>query len=82
VSNHALLQFVYSEHLRPITVCPTRIEGIPLLVQPTYGVRPPLDLQSVFIRSLGWLIVPLGVANSTIGIPGLLPLLVWKCDGI
>jgi hypothetical protein len=53
VSNHALLQSVYSEHLRPITVCPTRIEGVPLLVQPTYRVRPPLDPQSVFIRSLG-----------------------------
>jgi hypothetical protein len=53
VSNHALLQFVYSEHLRPITVCPTRIEGVPLLVQPTYRVRPPLDPQPVFIRSLG-----------------------------
>ncbi|MBS3029551.1 MAG: hypothetical protein HCA25_21475 [Dolichospermum sp. DET50] len=35
VSNHALRPFVYSEHLKPITVCPTRIEGVPLLVQPT-----------------------------------------------
>jgi len=30
-SNQALLQFIYSEHLRPITVCPTRTERIPLL---------------------------------------------------
>jgi len=35
VSNHALLQFVYSEHLAKITSHPTRTEGIPLLVQPT-----------------------------------------------
>ncbi len=53
VSNHALLQVVYSEHLRPITVCPTRIEGVPLLGKAYVGVRPPLDPQFVFIRSLG-----------------------------
>lgn len=28
VPNHALLQFVYSEHLKPITVCPTLSFGI------------------------------------------------------
>ncbi|MEH1892967.1 MAG: hypothetical protein V7K92_27285, partial [Nostoc sp.] len=28
----SLLEFVYSEHLRPITVCPTRLVRVPLLV--------------------------------------------------
>ena len=45
-------------------------------------VRPPLDPQPVFIRSLRWLIVPLGVANSTTGFPRLLPLSDQYAAGI
>ena len=41
MSNHALLWFVFSEHLRPITVCPTRIERIPYLILPTGGSTVP-----------------------------------------
>jgi len=45
------------------------------------GARLPLDPQFVFIRSLGWLFVPLGVANLTTEFPGLLPMSVRWLGG-
>jgi hypothetical protein len=69
VSNQALLQVIYSEHLRPITVCPTRTEGIPLLGKAYLGFDLPLTFNSfLFVPSVR-LLVPLGGANSTIGFP-------------
>ena len=41
VSNHALLQLVYSEHLAAITPHPIRFEGFPLLVKPTSRATSP-----------------------------------------
>ena len=82
MSNHALFQVIYSEHLRPITVCPTRIKGILLLVQPTTGFDLPLTFNSFFFVPSIRLLVPLGGANSTTRFPRLLPLMKRFTAGI
>lgn len=64
VSNHSLLQFMFSEHLATVTSRPTRTEGIPLLVQPTWRFDRPQTLNSFFLVPVQDCFDSLGLTNS------------------
>ena len=82
MSNHALLQLVYSEHRATNYGLSYPIQGDSDSRLSYLGFDIPLTLEPfLFVPSVR-LFVSLGVANSTIGIPRLLPLYAGYAAGL